>query len=100
MESLEFLSLCLRAVWLLLLLAPFYGRENQGLGNTEMCLGQLGGWDLMVGAEDLSPTPMRLQASTLGLASPHPASLLSVLSPEAMGLRQALSPGYASCPAL
>lgn len=46
----------------------------------------------MVGAVDLSPHPhMRLQASTLGLASPHPGSLLSVLSPEAMKLRQALS---------
>lgn len=64
---------------LLLLLAPFYGRENQGLGSTEICLGQLGGWDPVMGAVDLHPHPhMHLQASTLGLASPRPASLLSL----------------------
>jgi hypothetical protein len=64
----EALRLCLRAVRLLLLLAPSYGWENQGLGSTEIYPGQLGGWDPVVGAVAFSPTPMHLQASTLGLA--------------------------------
>lgn len=84
----EFLSLCLRAVWLLLLLAPFYGRENQGLGRTEICPGQLGGWVSGGRRSLISPTLCAFRQPTLFLSS--------VLSPEAMGLRQTFSPG--SCP--